>query len=221
MSDHSDLQSNNAEQGGKMNMKDRQCLLIVLKRSDGTSYYKGQIDGIYGPLSRKALEDFQRDFGGLTVTGEGNEETDMAMRHAVAHGIPERQQMESGSKQETGSFWDHIRYWTREEFKCRCGEYHAPYCDGFPAEPDQTLVELLDDIRAHFGRPARRSSGLRCPQHNRDSKGVSNSKHLTGKAMDFFVEGTAGETVRAYAAADPRCAYAYVIEGSYVHVEVK
>lgn len=209
-------------------MKDRQCLLAFLKRSDGTSYYKGQIDGIYGPLSRKALEDFQWDFGGLTVTGEGNEETDKAMRHAVAYGIPERDQVDGGQDvtdnnvgNKTGTFWDHIRYWSREEFKCRCGEYHEPYCNGYPAEPDQTLVELLDDIRAHFGRPAHRSSGLRCPQHNRDSKGVSNSKHLTGKAMDFFVEGTAGETVRAYAAADPRCAYAYVIEGNYVHVDVK
>lgn len=210
-----------------MNTKDRQCLLIFLKRSDGTSYYKGEIDGIYGPLSRKALEDFQRDFGGLTVTGEGNEETDKAMRHAVAYGIPERDSVDGSQDvtdinvgNKTGTFWDHIRYWSREEFRCRCGEYHEPYCDGYPAEPDQTLVELLDDIRAHFGRPAHRSSGLRCPQHNRDSKGVSNSKHLTGKAMDFFVEGTAGEIVRAYAAADPRCAYAYVIEGNYVHVDV-
>lgn len=210
-----------------MNMKDRQCLLAFLKRSNGTSYYTGEIDGIYGPLSRKALEDFQRDFGGLAVTGEGNEETDKAMRHAVAYGLPERDPVDGGQDvtdnnvgHSTGTFWDHIRYWSREEFRCRCGEYHEPYCNGYPAEPDQTLVELLDDIRAHFGRPAHRSSGLRCPQHNRDSKGVSNSKHLTGKAMDFFVEGNTGETVRAYAAADPRCAYAYVIEGNYVHVEV-
>lgn len=209
-------------------MKDRQCLLAFLKRSNGTSYYTGEIDGIYGPLSRKALEDFQRDFGGLTVTGEGNEETDKAMRHAVAYGIPERDQVDGGQDvtdnnvgNKTGTFWDHIRYWSREEFKCRCGEYHEPYCNGYPAEPDQTLVELLDDIRAHFGRPAHRSSGLRCPQHNRDSKGVSNSKHLFGKAMDFFIEGVTGETVRSYAAADPRCNYAYVIEGNYVHVDVK
>ena len=209
-------------------MKDRQCLLAFLKRSNGTSYYTGEIDGIYGPLSRKALEDFQRDFGGLTVTGEGNEETDKAMCHAVAYGIPERDPVDGGQDvtdnnvgNKTGTFWDHIRYWSRDEFKCRCGEYHDPYCNGYPAEPDQTLVELLDDIRAHFGRPAHRSSGLRCPQHNRDSKGVSNSKHLTGKAMDFFVEGNTGETVRAYAAADPRCAHAYVIEGNYVHVEVQ
>ena len=108
----------------------------------------------------------------------------------------------------------------RAEFACRCGEYHEPYCDGFPAEPDQTLVELLDDIRAHFGRPAIRSSGLRCPQHNRDSNGVANSKHLSGKAMDFYVQDTSGEAVRTYAAADPRCNYTYVIEGNYVHVDV-
>ena len=61
---------------------------------------------------------------------------------------------------------------------------------------------------------------MRCPQHNRDSKGVANSKHLTGKAFDFYIEGVTGEAVRVYAMADPRCVYAYVIEGNYVHVEV-
>jgi uncharacterized protein YcbK (DUF882 family) len=49
---------------------------------------------------------------------------------------------------------------------------------------------------------------------------VANSKHLTGKAMDFFIEGVSGEAVRAFAAADPRCSYTYVIEGQYVHVDV-
>ena len=52
-----------------MNVKDRQCLLTFLKKADGTSYYTGDVDGIYGRLSRKAIQDFQKDFGGLTVTG--------------------------------------------------------------------------------------------------------------------------------------------------------
>ena len=42
-----------------------------------------------------------------------------------------------------------------------------------------------------------------------------------GKALDFFIEGVSGETLRAYAAADPRCTYAYVISGDYVHVDVE
>ena len=200
-----------------MNIKQIQNLLQYL------GYYQGIPDGISGPLTQDAVRRFQSDFGGIGVDGDPGKETQKALTHAVAYGMPEKDVADTdvGDTDQTGTFWDHIRYWSRAEFACRCGEYHAPYCDGYPAEPDQILVELLDDIRAHFGRPAHRSSGLRCPQHNRDSKGVSNSKHLYGKAMDFFIEGISGEQVRAYAAADPRCSYTYVIEGNYVHADVK
>ena len=183
-------------------------------------YDTGTPDGIAGPRTAQAVRRFQEDFEGIAVDGEAGEDTQKALIHAVAYGLSKREEPGEAPTQ-GGSFWDHIRYWTRAEFACRCGEYHEPYCDGYPAEPDQTLVEFLDDIRAHFGRPAHRSSGLRCPQHNRDSKGVSNSKHLTGKAMDFYIEGISGEQVRAWAASDPRCNYTYVIEGNYVHVDVK
>jgi hypothetical protein len=198
-----------------MTAKQKQCLLNFL------GYDTGGVDGIWGDKSRHATECCQEDLE-IPADGIWGEQTETAVLKAVSnYDDLDATDVADTNVGRIGTFWDHIRYWSREEFKCRCGEYHAPYCDGFPAEPDQTLVELLDDIRAHFGRPAHRSSGLRCPQHNRDSKGVSNSKHLTGKAMDFFVEGNTGETVRAYAATDPRCAYAYVIEGNYVHVEVK
>lgn len=187
-----------------MDQKQIQNLLQYL------GFYRGQVDGITGPLTRQAVMDFQSQWG-LEPDGEAGEQTQLALRQAVWEGLPEK----------TGDFWSRIRYWNREEFRCRCGQYHSPYCDGFPAEPSQTLVELLDDIRAHFGRPAIPSSGLRCPQHNRDSGGVENSRHLTGRAMDFTIPGIPAETVRAYAAADPRCSYTYVIEGSYVHVDVQ
>ena len=196
-----------------MTDKQRQHLLAYL------GYYVLNVDGDWGKGSQEACRAFQRDRN-LTADGFGGPETDKALRHAVCKGQEKPEPVEDDAGDKTCTFWDHIRYWRRDEFACRCGEYHEPYCDGFPTEPDQTLVELLDDIRAHFGRPAIRSSGLRCPQHNRDSNGVANSKHLSGKAMDFYVRDTSGEAVRAYAAADPRCNYTYVIEGNYVHVDV-
>lgn len=192
-----------------MTNKQKQCLLAYL------GYYTGAIDGLWGPLSRQATESFQRDYQ-LKVDGVLGDGTARRVLEVIASG-------EEPAANAAGIFWDHIRYWSRDEFRCRCGEYHAPYCNGFPAEPDQTLVELVDDIRAHFGRPGHRSSGIRCPQHNADSGGVANSKHLYGKALDFWIEGVSGEAVRDYALRDPRTNYAYVIHpgAPYVHVDVK
>lgn len=189
-----------------MTVFQKQCLLVYF----GVLPVSG-IDGIWGPKSAAATEELQRRLE-LEPDGIWGNATDGAVRKAVFRGEEEQEA--------AGTFWDHIRYWTREEFRCRCGAYHAPYCDGFPAEPDQTLVELLDDIRSYFGRPAHRSSGLRCERHNRDSGGVENSGHLWGKAMDFFVEGVSAEMVLAFAVKDSRCKYAYAIDGSFVHVEV-
>ena len=88
-------------------------------------------------------------------------------------------------------------------------------------EPDQTLVELVDDIRHDFGRPGHPSSGIRCEQHNADQpNSAPNSKHKYGKALDFFIEGVSGAALLARAQADPRTNYAYIIDGQYVHVDV-
>lgn len=201
-----------------MTNKQKQNLLQYL------GYYQGIPDDIWGDQSRSATEAFQRDYQ-LTVDGIFGNATAARILEVVASGEhPQPQAPADGPEDttgETGTFWDHIRYWRREEFRCRCGNYHAPYCDGFPVEPDQTLVELVDDIRAHFGRPGHPSSGIRCERHNADQPGAAaNSKHKRGKALDFFIEGVSGETLRAYAAADPRCTYAYIISGNYVHVDV-
>ena len=204
-----------------MTIKQRQNLLAYL------GYYIGAIDGEWGTLSKTACTAFQKDRK-LTEDGYGGPETDKALKNAVANDLfkPEVVISEKETTTEDSStietFWDHIRYWSREEFRCRCGNYHAPYCNGFPVEPDQTLVELVDDIRHDFGRPAHPSSGIRCERHNADQPGAaSNSKHKYGKALDFFVEGVSGEKLLVRALADPRTNYAYIIEGQYVHVDVK
>lgn len=189
-------------------------------------YYEGRPDGIWGDLSRRATEAFQRDYlPPDSVDGIFGLITEARILEVIASGEHFQDQTPADDPEdapgETGTFWDHIRYFTREEFRCRCGNYHAPYCNGFPVEPDETLVEMVDDIRAHFGRPAHPSSGIRCERHNADQPGAAaNSKHKRGKALDFFIEGVTGETLRAYAASDPRCTFTYVISGNYVHVDV-
>lgn len=196
-------------------------------------YYDGIPDDIWGDLSREATEAFQRDyeiqvdgiFGNGTLTRIleviYNQE-EPAAKDAAVDKIPENSVTVDKGNLTTGTFWDHIRYWKREEFACRCGNYHAPYCNGFPVEPDQTLVELVDDIRHDFGRPAHPSSGIRCEQHNADQpNSAPNSRHKRGKALDFFIEGVSGAALLARARADPRTNYAYIISGQYVHVDVK
>ena len=150
-----------------MTIKERQCLLYVL------GYYRGQIDGVWGGLSEQAEKRFRQD---ADLAGSGSGETDAAMRKAVHLGLEKK----------TGSFWEDIQYFTREEFRCQCG---GRYCSGFPAEPEEKLVRTLDAIRRRLGVPVRiveaGGSGVRCRQHNANVGGAANSEHLYGRAADL------------------------------------
>lgn len=197
-----------------MTIKQRQHLLAYL------GYYVGQVDGDWGTLSKTACTAFQKDRE-LTADGYGGPETDKALKHAVANDLFKSEPVvdeDTNVPTTTGTFWDHIRYWSREEFRCRCG---GKYCNGFPAEPNQTLVELVDDIRHKAGRPGIPSSGLRCKTWNALQGGVANSDHMEGKALDFSIEGMSGSQLLALAQADSRTRYAYIIDGGWVHVDVE
>ncbi len=191
-----------------MTIQQKQCILAYFD-----CLPPGAIDGIWGPQSAQATAELQRK---LDIPDDGiwGAQTDTAVREYVYSGADL-----SDETEKTGTFWDRIRYWSREEWRCQCG---GKYCNGFPVEPDQTLVELVDDIRHEAGAPGHRSSGLRCPRRNANEGGVWNSKHLEGKALDFYIEGVSGAKLLATAKADPRTNYAYIIgNGPYVHVDVK
>ena len=197
-----------------MTIKQRQHLLAYL------GYYVGQVDGNWASLSKTACTAFQQDRE-ITADGYGGPETDKALKHAVANDLFKSEPVvdeDTNVPTTTGTFWDHIRYWSREEFRCRCG---GKYCNGFPAEPNQTLVELVDDIRHKAGRPGIPSSGLRCKTWNALQGGVANSDHMEGKALDFSIEGMSGAQLLSLAQADPRTRYAYIIDGGWVHVDVE
>lgn len=57
------------------------------------------------------------------------------------------------------------------------------------AEAVKNLTELvenvLDPLRAAYGKPIHVNSGYRCPALNRAVGGVATSEHLTGKAADI------------------------------------
>lgn len=191
-----------------MTVKQKQLLLVYMGCLD-----VDQVDGVWGPQSAEATAKAQRKLG-IHEDGVWGNQTDAAVREFIYSGE------ELTEPEKTGTFWDHIRYWSREEFRCQCG---GLYCDGFPAEPDQTLVELVDDIRHDLGAPGYRSSGLRCRQHNANQPGAAvNSRHLYGKALDFMIEGKSADEVYQRALSDPRTGYTYIIgNGPYVHVDVK
>lgn len=117
----------------------------------------------------------------------------------------------------TVDFWSTIKYFKRDDCKCKCG---GEYCKGFPVEPSQTLIRVADRVRAHFGKPAIPSSVVRCSKHNANVGGVSNSRHKLGKAMDFRISGVPASTVLAYVKKQPEIRYAYAINSSYVHMDV-
>lgn len=201
-----------------MNNKQIQHLLAYL------GYYSGAIDGDIGPQTRGAVRRFQEGFGGIAVDGDPGPETQQALKHAVAFGIPERDEPEAPvPDSDTGteivvSFWPRIKYFTRDEpyIACPCGK-----CGGFPVEPVERLMLNADAIREHFGKPLIPSSTVRCAAHNASLPGsAANSLHTRGKAMDFCIPGERAADVVAYVWTLPDVDECYAIDGSYVHMGV-
>lgn len=177
-----------------MTAKQKQCLLAFL------GFYQEDIDGIWGPKSEEATRAFQKS-ANLKTDGSFGPETEKAILAAVSRG--------------KDGFWEGIRHFSRGEFACKCGK-----CGGFPAEPDMGLIQKADALREHLGVPIHVSSGVRCETHNAAVGGVSNSRHLTGKAMDFRAEGFSAAQVLARVHLLGGIRYAYAIDGNYVHMDV-
>lgn len=57
------------------------------------------------------------------------------------------------------------------------------------------LVQLLEAIRAEWGRPVTVTSGFRTGAHNSKIGGADNSRHLYGLAADIVIPNVAPDTV--------------------------
>ena len=163
-----------------MTIKQQQHLLGYL------GYYNGQIDGQGGRMSTEACRAFQADYG-LTPDGICGTMTQKMLIGAISGTAAKVERhaevvQEATGKPKTGTFWDEIRYFTREEFRCKCG---GKYCNGYPADIDMNMVKIADEIRNRIGKPIQINSGLRCKTRNANVGGVSNSQHLLGKAADL------------------------------------
>ena len=198
-----------------MTTKQQQLLLIYL------GYDPGELDGIPGPNTERATKKFQKDYG-LESDGICGAQTQKMLTAAVA-GIAEPVATDKNVGGNT-DWWGKYKNFTRSEFACKCG---GQYCDGFPAEPAEKLVALLQKIRDHYGKAVHPVSGLRCERWNKIQGGVANSRHRLGQAMDFWISGESPEAIVAWVKANcPECAYTYAIRRSdgtlagTVHVDV-
>ena len=64
---------------------------------------------------------------------------------------------------------------------------------------DEKLVEYLQQIRDHFGKPVY-LTGYRCRTHNaRTPNAADNSYHIYGQAADFHIDGVAPTEIAKYA----------------------
>ena len=64
---------------------------------------------------------------------------------------------------------------------------------------NEQLIEYLEKIREHFGKPIIITSAYRCPTHNRNVGGATGSRHSKGDAADIVVSGVAPREVAKYA----------------------
>ena len=128
----------------------------------------------------------------------------------------------------TGTYWDEIKYFTRDEFRCPCGK-----CGGYPVEPKEALVRIADEMRGAFGKaviivpPDGHSggSGVRCKAYNNSLSGsATNSRHLDGKAIDFSAPGVPGSTIEAYLnklLSTGKIRYWYKISSGSYHMDIE
>lgn len=199
-----------------MTDKQRQHLLAYL------GYYKMNVDGDWASGSREACKAFQRDRN-ITADGYGGPETDNQLRYAVANDLTKTEPVEdevvvSKNETTTGTFWDEIEYFTRDEFKCKCG---GKYCNGYPSEPDERMVRIANQLRKNLGVPVTIVSGLRCKTWNAIQGGVSNSQHMYGEAADIYAKGVSQSRVEAELDKIGGVRYHYAItSSSNVHFDV-
>lgn len=74
-----------------------------------------------------------------------------------------------------------------KEFRCECG---GRYCCGFPTYMKPNELKQIQAIRNHWGKPITITCGMRCkPYNSRLAGSIPNSRHLSGKALDFYMSG--------------------------------
>ena len=85
-----------------------------------------------------------------------------------------------------------------------------------------SLVDILEAIRVHFGRPVTITSGYRTVSYNANLKNSSKkSQHCNGLAADIKVAGVSPAAVADYAGQLLPGTGGIGLYGSFVHIDVR
>lgn len=194
-----------------MNIKQIQALLTYLE------YSPGPVDGLSGPKTTSAILTFQQQEK-LSSDGVAGSETQKALLSAVSAGRMYTPTKNVSSDGQPPSWWSEIKYFKRTDGGIRCP---CPRCGGFPVEPTERLMRLADSLREQSGVPMYPSSTIRCQAHNDELSGsAKNSRHLSGRAMDFRLGNWTSTQTLALVRKQPGIHYAYAIDNTYVHMDV-
>lgn len=105
----------------------------------------------------------------------------------------------------------------RKEFACKdgCG---LGLGDG---DINPELIEVIQDVRDHFGEPVVISSGLRCQTHNKRVGGAPKSQHLLGTAADLRIAKVAPAKVYEYLNTKYPDKYGVGRYDTFTHIDVR
>lgn len=105
-------------------------------------------------------------------------------------------------------------HFNSREFECHCGKCEL-------VMPPTELIEVLEDVREHFGKPVTVMSGYRCSVHNKNVGGAKFSKHKFGTASDIQVKDVSPNKVHDYLCIKYPVKYGIGSYAYFTHVDVR
>lgn len=107
-------------------------------------------------------------------------------------------------------------------YEFRCGLGRSCACSTILI--DDKLVEYVQKIRDHFGKPITITSAYRCPSYNRSIGSGTGSYHTKGMAADIVVSGVTPREVAKYAESIGILGiglYETSSDGHFVHIDTR
>lgn len=105
-------------------------------------------------------------------------------------------------------------HFSKSELACRC-------CGELILDPP--LIDALEQLRELAGKPIRIHAGYRCPAHNQEVGGVTDSEHTRGMAADVAIAGLTLQQMYELALQVPafREGGIGVYDGDFLHVDIR